>query len=152
MPIKRRLFHAGAGDIWGVVMDALTVTVNTAVLGSTFISKINGAQGLNYSNLFSEGDEQFDFVPVLIHLNVIVDTVVLVAPSISIGTNSPNYDNVLGITLLAGLLSTGKRMTTLPASGNAVAAYGTDLYLKVTTAAVATAQQMEVSILGFMAS
>lgn len=71
------------------------------------------------------------------------------AASISIGTNSSNYDNILPITSLTGLTSSGNFIR-IPIDGIGFAVpKDTQIFVKVTTAATGTSQVGTVYIDGF---
>lgn len=72
----------------------------------------------------------------------------LTVASISIGTNSPLYDNILPIAPLTGLLTTNKMLNlTLLAAIDSVAP-STGIYVKVTTPATGTTLDFVVDLIG----
>ena len=77
----------------------------------------------------------------------IINTVT-VSPTITIGNNSPNYDNLIGATSLTSLTGVGMVMRLAPAPTYTYVGGGVGLYLKVTTAATATSFTIDCHIKG----
>ena len=76
-------------------------------------------------------------------------TAITIAGSASIGTNSPNYNNIVPITALTNLISSGIKTMLTPTQGAIVVPPNTGIYLKLTTAAVGTSQLLNAHVIGF---
>lgn len=146
--MKTRLFHIGAGDILGVVLDVITGNVNGLIAGAMYLATINGDQSQNYSRFFGEADTQFNFEPLLIQFEVESATGILSVPAISIGTNSPDYNNVLTAMTLTGLSVVGAHTVVFPSAGSMEAMYGTDIYVNVTSVGIGTELTLSVDLIG----
>ena len=70
-------------------------------------------------------------------------------PRISVGTNSPNYDNGIGNTTLISLNQANAFLRTDFPNLNKTVPAGTDVYVNVVTATVATTYISTITILGF---
>lgn len=75
-------------------------------------------------------------------------TNIAVPASISMGTNSPNYDNILPISLLTGLTSAGLAIR-IPATLEVPVSKDTPIRINVTTAATGTSQTVDLFLDGF---
>lgn len=146
--MKIRTLHIGAGDITGIVLDLITGNINGLIGGAMYIASINGAQSSNYSQFFQESDTQFNFEPLLIQIEVESATGIISVPAISIGTNGPNYNNILSTMSLTGLTAVGTHTVVFPSPGSMEALYGTDIYVNVTSVAVGTELTLSVDLIG----
>jgi hypothetical protein len=68
--------------------------------------------------------------PTAVQFEILSDDTASVAASISIGTNSADYDNILAITALTGLLVTGKILTVSLAAVVDLIPAGTEVFAK----------------------
>lgn len=150
--MDRRLFHIGAGDISGFVMDLIGMNINALVSGATRLGVVNGDQATNYSRSFGEDDRQFNFYPFLIHISVDDASGIVQVPILSIGTNSPNFDNVLSATTLTGLSALRVQSVYLPNIGGAVVNYGGSVFANVTGVAIGTTLLLTVSVIGALSA
>jgi hypothetical protein len=149
--MDRRLFHIGAGDIPGLVWDVLTTDLDGLALGSVLLATINGNQSNTYGALFSEQDTQFQFFPMFLHCYVRTAMLIVGVPTLSVGTNSPSYNDIIGATTLTGLSLAGRQSVYLPVAGGRTAAYGSDVYVNVTTAGIGTSLTLSASLIGVLA-
>lgn len=146
--MQTRRFHIQAGDIDGLILDCLSATVDGLQLGTSTINLIDGDQAKNYSSLFGESNKLFSFFPLLIQVLVTADAQMISVSTLSIGTNSPNFDNILSPTLLTGLTSTGKQSVFLPSPGSSVATYGSTVTAKITSIGIGSLLSLQVSVIG----
>lgn len=119
-------------------LKVLTATgIDGKTLGSTLIQTT--APGLR-------------FVPTVINMELTTVSGFVSAPSVSIGTNSTDYNNLLSITSLSFVDTANEfvvyNIEDVVASPFSIAA-STGIYLKVTTAAVGTTYTMRATVLGF---
>lgn len=89
------------------------------------------------------------FVPMAIHIEPTTVTGLVSVSSLSIGTNSASYDNIVPITALTGLTSANIVLNLDPSLLSSSIATGTDIYVKITTVAVGTTYTLSISVLGF---
>jgi len=143
-----RTLHIGAGDIDGLVLDVISADINGLAGGPMLIGTINGVQSRNYSQFFGEGNVQFNFEPLMIQLEVQSATGVTLVPTVSIGTNAPNYNNILSALVLTGLSVAGAHTVMLPSPGGMEALYGQDIYANVTSVGLGTELTLSVDIIG----
>jgi hypothetical protein len=146
--MKKRNLHIVAGEVCGLVLDAISGTVNGLVSGTMYLATIDGTQAEMYSSFFGEGDTQFNFEPLLIQFGVQSATGIISVPTVSVGTNSPTYNNILGAMALTGLTGAGSHTVVLPSPGSMEALYGTDIYANVTGAGVGTELTISVDLIG----
>lgn len=146
--MEKRNLHIVAGDVYGLVLDAISGTLNGLVSGAMYLATINGAQAATYSSFFGEPDTQFNFEPLMIQFEVASATAVISVPTVSIGTNSPTYNNILLAMALTGLTGAGSHTIVLPSPASMEALYGTDVYANVTGAGVDTELTIEVDVIG----
>lgn len=143
-----RTLHIGAGDITGLVLDVITADINGLVAGAMYIATINGTQAQTYSQFFGEPNTLFNFEPLLIQIEVESATGIISVPAISIGTNSPTYNNILTAMTLTGLSVAGAHTIVFPTAGSMEALYGTDIYVNVTSVGVGTELTLSVDLIG----
>lgn len=98
------------------------------------------------TTLFTQS-QNTDFVPLFIVIRVKAASGVSVAAQISVGTNN-DADNILPVTELTGLDSTGEAHVVSDLMTTAVVTNGSACKIKVTTGATATALDADVMILG----
>lgn len=94
-------------------------------------------------------DSGMRFVPIFINIEVTALSGFVTVASISVGTNATNYNDILAITPLTGLTSAN---TVLQLDANALlksVPSATDIFVKITTGAVASSYTLRVSVLGF---
>jgi hypothetical protein len=104
----------------------------------------------------STGDTLFDttggqyFYPLTLSISV-TDIAGLVTPAvISMGTNSPNYNNIVAATTLTGLNAVNKILTVNVASLITSVPPETEIYVRVSVASVATTFAFRASMTGFI--
>lgn len=96
-------------------------------------------------------DSEKNYYPA--QVQIILDTVsgLTTAPTISVGTNSPNYDNILSALSLDGLLSSAgtyiARAIGVTSTANAIG-NGADIKARISVAATATTYDVRVHIFG----
>lgn len=146
--MEKRNLQIVAGNIVGLVLDVVSGSINGLVSGAVNIATINGNQGMMYGAFFGEGDTQFNFKPLLIQVDVVSATGIISVPAISIGTNSPSYNNILAATTLTGLTMAGAHSIFLPTAGSMEAMYGEGIYANVTSVAVGTELTLAVDLIG----
>ena len=89
------------------------------------------------------------FVPIAVVAYCSAATAITVAATITIGTNSTAYDNLVASSILSGLTAAGLFTTPVYTLGATPVAPGTDVVLKIGTAATGTSQTIEIDIIGF---
>lgn len=89
------------------------------------------------------------FVPLFAHIELTAVTGFTSVPSVSVGTNSPNYDNGIPITTLTNMNTVNQMVMQQYANLKKSVSAGTDVYVNVTTAAIATTYIGRITILGF---
>ncbi len=115
-----------------------------------YVSTLTGIDGKTTgSTEIDTTSASLRFVPMFIQIEPTTATAVVVPSSISIGTNSPNYNDILAITALTGLTSSNIMLQLTPAALSSSLAASTGVFVKVTTGATATTFTLRVSILGF---
>lgn len=112
------------------------------------IENVNGKS--SGSTLMQASSQLGKFYPINVAFEIVDVSGLITAATVSIGTNSTTYNNIMAATLLTNLtaildirnitLNTG--LVVLPAS--------TDVYLKVTGAATATTFDFNVYLLGWV--
>lgn len=143
-----RRIHVEAGDIDGLILDRIEGSVDGMAMGATRVGTINGNQAQAYGALFGERDKQFSFYPFIVYVLVTEASAVLAVPTLSLGTNGPSYDNILGNTQLPGLTTAGKVGIFLPAVGGNGASFGMAIYANVTSAGAGGSLMLRVSLVG----
>lgn len=154
MTLKTRLMHIAAGDIRGLVMDVIGGSVNGMATGATKLGTVNGVQ-IDYARAFSETGMAYDFCPLLVRVSPTAQTGSISTPTtLTIGTNSPNYDNLAGPILLTGLTALGLHTVAAVGAAASVAVYGADVFCNVTIAATGIGATLvfEVALIGAMSS
>jgi hypothetical protein len=121
---------------------------NIKQLVSFSMTGIDGTQLASTQIGTTENGTQ-SFYPLFACLALNGASAVTVVPSLSIGTNSATYNNILGTTVLTGMTSAGQMLHT-----NIVGAIGkvpanTPIYVKMVTAATATTATVDVHLFGF---
>lgn len=89
------------------------------------------------------------FVPIAVVAYCSAATAITVAATITIGTNSTAYDNLVASSILSGLTAAGLFTTPVYTLGATAVTPGTDVVLKIGTAATGTSQTIEIDIVGF---
>lgn len=89
------------------------------------------------------------FVPISIIAQLTSTTGFVTAASISIGTNSSSYNNILAITALTGVNANNYILNIPITTAIASIAASTGMYVKVTTGATATTYVLSISIMGY---
>lgn len=94
-------------------------------------------------------DAGMQFVPIFVNVEVTALTGFVSVASLSIGTNATSYNDILVITPLTGVISAN---TILQVPANALlksVPSATDIFVKITTGAIASSYTLRVSVLGF---
>lgn len=146
--MDRRILHIGTGDINGIILDVLSATVDGLAGGTSRMTPNVNTALAEYSRAAGEPDSVFDFVPFFAHFEVIADSLVTLATTVSIGTNSPNWNNILAATVLTGLTTTGKQGVVLPALGYAKIANGDTANVKVTSVGLGVTLTLTANLFG----
>lgn len=85
--------------------------------------------------------------PLFVQFEVVAGDSISVGCSVSVGTNSTDYDNILPITALTTLLATGTIITIPLLAVVGVVAAGAEIFAKVTSAATGTTQTIKARLL-----
>ncbi len=93
-------------------------------------------------------NEEGPFVPTQLIAGVIGIAGFTSVPTMSLGTNSPNFNNIIAATPLTGLNALGKYAVLAIASGTAVPSL-TLIQFNITVAAVATTYQLGFNLIGY---
>ncbi len=138
------------GEVYGVQIDkyALTGDVkNTSYkVGYGGVDSTATQSTILYT---TEAGTSLFHVQELIVVAQLITTHTSVA-SISLGTNSTAFDNLLAITAQTGLTATGHKLTTvIPATTVSVIAASTAIYFKVTTASVGAVETYAIYLRGY---
>lgn len=113
------------------------------------ITKIGINGNSSASNLVGRTDNGSEkFYTEAVFINVRSANNVSVVPTISIGTNAPNYDNICSSILLTGMTAVNKYTRASINVAAEVIAPNTEVYAKV-VAGVATGITIDVSLFGF---
>lgn len=124
-----------ANDYYRPLQDFSVSGINATSTGATLVgTTLGGSQ---------------TFHPLFVVFKMINANTIAVVPIVSVGTNSAIYNNVLALTTLTGLTSTG---VMLPS--NIVAAIGsipasTGIFVNIGTGATATTATLEVHVFGY---
>lgn len=171
MPIKKSgdiIYVDNVSDLAGINADKRTIAVamdaevplsfdgtNWVVSNRTVVLKsqvvVNGLNANTNTKVYTTPASALTFYPTMVLFKPVNISGVLIRPTVSVGSNSPNYDNISSASLLNTILSTigatgGSPQlvsTTYPISG------GTDIYARVTTAGSATSYTFTVYLIGF---
>lgn len=73
----------------------------------------------------------------------------ILGPSISLGTNAPSYNNILGISLLTSLSLVNNIFSLTASNPGYVMQTNDTLYVDVTTAALATTYDFQIIVIGY---
>ena len=146
MALAPQNIHCQAGDVRGIVLDVLAVSVDATASGVTVLGILNGAQAA-YRAKFGQWNTSFDFRVFFVSLHVTAASGVLVVPTLSLGSNGTSYNDIMIGTALTGLSGAGKHSVFVPL-GSTTAPYGSTVACNVTTPATATALTLEVSLIG----
>lgn len=119
---------------------------NVGFRGAASTTAISGTSTGNTTLCNSESDEIHPFA---INIETTSASGVVTPAIISIGTNSPNYNNIVSMTTVP--TSAGTAKTVLLDSAYTVIPNSTDVVVKVGTAAIGTSQNFKVAILGHTA-
>lgn len=118
------------------------------------ITGIDGTVLNGTTTIFTTDASSGRFYPVSIVCECTSTSGFVVVASVSVGTNSTSFNNILAITALTGASAANLYAVAAPtgiiAGGGSVAA-GTAVVLKVTTAATATTYVIKAVIAGFYA-
>lgn len=88
------------------------------------------------------------FIPLFISLKTVVSNTYAAPATVSIGTNSPNYDNIVGSTVLSASLGTVGNYYTFSLTSGVSLTPGASVYANVTVAATAVNQAIDVAMVG----
>jgi hypothetical protein len=113
------------------------ITGKAIALTSAASTKIGTTTGKNFHPLF-----------LVVAITAQTGLFVSVA-SLSCGTNATNYDDITAITALTGLNAAAKLLNTSIVGVVGIVAPNTDIYVKVTAAAVVTTQVADISLIGY---
>lgn len=140
--------NADAGDIayakdvkLNFTFDGNTWNPNSRILVKKGVANVN-CKTSGTTLIYTLEQSSYNFVPLFIHVKAINISGLVLSPSVSIGTNATNYDDVLSVTALDSLLSaTGLVKTYNAAQTKAIPSLtgGTQIYAKVPTLNLATA-------------
>jgi hypothetical protein len=90
------------------------------------------------------------FIPKTVIIELTAATAVTVVATLSVGTNSATYNNILAATALTGLSALNNIvMIHLPATAISSIAPNTDIYVNVTIGATATTANIRVDVDGY---
>lgn len=152
----------GSGGLFGDVKSSGTTADNdpTSFSGTTGqIIKI-GAAGEQVKNAAVNGktigntlifttDSVKRFVPTGVYVNVVSVVGLSLVATLSVGTNSPNYNNICAAAILTGLDSNNETIQ-LPLTGNLNSvAPGSQVYARVSIGSTATTYDLNTAIAGF---
>ncbi|RYH70507.1 MAG: hypothetical protein EON54_01350 [Alcaligenaceae bacterium] len=121
------------------VIKKSNVVVDGKTAGSTMIYKLE--------------DSSLNFYPTQVIIRAVDISGVTVKPTISIGTNATNYDNIASgtllntVTSLLGVTSQPQNVSTSPALAS-----GTQIYVKISGLPVATSYTFKVDVAGYYES
>lgn len=121
---------------WSPTGFALT-NVNGKTTGAVTIDTVDGSNR---------------FYPTSVLFEVMAATLITVPPTVSVGSNSPSFNDIVAATSLTGLTALNKTvvMNLTAAAFTSVAAGGT-LGINVTVGATATTCTLKVMVVGFYA-
>lgn len=124
--------------------------INSATLENGIVVKNVAVDGKTVGNtLIFTTDAVKTFVPVSINVTITSVSGLSLVSTVSVGTNSPNYNNICAAALLTGLDS-NKETLQLPLIGNLSAiAPSTAVYTRVSIGSTATTYDLNVAIAGF---
>lgn len=112
------------------------VTIDAKITGSTVINPTEGSRR---------------FYPVFATFEIIAASAIVGVPTLSLGTNSSTYNNIMTATALTGLTSVNKILNTsnlLTVVADSVAP-STEIRVNVTVGAVSTTATLKVMLHGF---
>lgn len=140
---------------WGSLNGQVLACDSTATTGFKYMYGMTGyylntfnAKNTGSTIFFTTPSSGFRFFPTHIIMSVLFATSITTGASISIGTNSPNFNNILANTSFSGLTTANNyQITQLSGVLNAIPA-GTSGYLNVNTASIGTSITMSCVILG----
>lgn len=101
------------------------------------------------TNIFTTENGTKNFHAVVASFKAVTSTSIIIPATASIGTNSPGYNNVMGSTLLAGLLNAGFHFPVPFTSVSVVIPPNTDVYINVLTTSTGTSQTANVRVTGY---
>jgi hypothetical protein len=92
------------------------------------------------------------FIPVMLRLETIAISGLVTAPNFAIGTNSPTYNNIFNPGVLSSLIpNVVNNLKGYEFAEVASLAPSTDIYVRVSVAAVATTYQFRPDLIGYYA-
>lgn len=151
-----------SGGLFGDVKSPGSSVVDGALVSynGTSGQLINSSSGIVVKNVAVDGktvgntlifttDAVKTFVPVSINVTITAVSGLSLVSTVSVGTNSPNYNNICGAALLTGLDSNNETIQIpLIANLNAISA-GSQVYARVSIGSIATTYDLNVAIAGF---
>jgi hypothetical protein len=137
------LYYKFDGSQWilteRVVVKKGLSTVNGLIAGNTLVYTLENTTGMT-------------FVPLFIHVEAINMSGVITPPTVSVGTNAPNYNNILNLTAMDSILNTTGLIKTYNVSsaiGVPSIPPGTAIYTRVGGLAIATTYAFRIDIIGY---
>lgn len=112
------------------------------------VSSING-KTTGATTIFTTENGARAFHPLIIVIECTAASAITVPLSLSIGTNSATFNNIVAITAATGLTATATQFPIHLAVSTAVVPANTGVSLNITTAATGTSQTIAVHIVGF---
>lgn len=88
------------------------------------------------------------FYPIYLVVTCTAATSISVVPTLSIGTNSSSYNNIVTATSMAGITSANTFLTTFVIAALGSVAASTDIYTNISLGATATAMTIKIDLFG----
>lgn len=125
-----------------VLYDQLKASVYKAI-----VKNVDGKTAAS-TLIFTTDNGAKRFHPIMIRVVVSSAITITVVPTVSVGANSPDYNDILGATVLTSLTAVNKMSNfDIAIAANSVAA-NTGVYVKVTGIATATTCNIDVAVFG----
>lgn len=119
------------GSTTGLVI--FTAPVDGKIVGNTLLGSVPAGK---------------TFIPIQASFTLLNVAGLALVSTASIGSNSPNYNNILGATLLTGLSTQGEVIGMDLGNPSSVGA-STDIYARVSIGSTATTYDLQASVIGF---
>lgn len=118
---------------------------------NTCIERIGTVYGLSCTSvgdaILASVESGRTFIPTIAYVRLTAVVGFVAVPSLSIGTNSTSYDNILGATALTGLITANTVYAmAFPATVPAATA---DVYVKVATATASATYTVTIDLFGY---
>lgn len=130
----------------GIMAYNVPKLLNTGNLSYFQLANLNAAS--SSTSLIATTDASQTFIPLYVSIQLTAVAGLLIVASFSLGTNAA-VNNILAITLLAGLTSTNLILNIPIVSVISNIAPSTPISVKVTTPATASTYVLKVSLIGF---